>query len=115
VVARYGGEEFAVVMPETDAAGALAIAERIRGRAKALAFGCGQGRISVTLSLGVATFPDDAARKGELVERADACLYHAKRHGRDRAVAASSLRAAPPARLARADAGAPPSPEPPRP
>jgi len=115
VVARYGGEEFAVVMPETDAAGALVIAERIRERVKALAFDTGRGKLSVTLSLGVAAFPDHAAKKGELVERADACLYHAKRHGRDRSVAASSLRAAPPARLPRAVAGAPTSPEPHRP
>jgi diguanylate cyclase (GGDEF)-like protein len=112
VVARYGGEEFAVVMPETDGAGALAIAERIRERVKALAFDTGQGRLAVTLSLGVAAFPDDAARKGDLVERADACLYHAKRSGRDRSVAASSLRAPPPARLPRAAAGAATPPEP---
>jgi diguanylate cyclase (GGDEF)-like protein len=115
VVARYGGEEFAVAMPETDAAGALVIAERIRERVKALAFQSGQGKLAVTISLGVASFPDDAARKPELVERADACLYHAKRHGRDRSVAASSLRAAAPARLPRAAAGATTSPEPHRP
>jgi predicted signal transduction protein with EAL and GGDEF domain len=58
----------------------------------------------VTLSLGIAAVPDDATRKGDLVERADACLYHAKRNGRDRTVSASSLRAAAPARLARAAA-----------
>jgi diguanylate cyclase (GGDEF)-like protein len=115
VVARYGGEEFAVVMPETDAAGALVIAERIRERVKTLAFETGQGKVSVTLSLGVAGFPGDAAKKADLVERADACLYHAKRHGRDRCVAAFSLRAPPPARLPRAAAGAATSPEPHRP
>jgi diguanylate cyclase (GGDEF)-like protein len=115
VVARYGGEEFALIMPETDAAGALAIAERIRERVKALAFETEQGRLSVTLSLGVAVLPDDAARKGDLVERADACLYHAKRHGRDRSVPASSLRGPPPARLPGAAAGAATSPEPHRP
>jgi predicted signal transduction protein with EAL and GGDEF domain len=43
------------------------------------------------MSLGVATFPLDAALKAELVERADGCLYHAKRHGRNQSVAASSL------------------------
>ena len=111
VVARYGGEEFAVVMPETDAAGALVIAERIRERVKALVFETGQGPLKVTLSLGIAAVPDDAAKKGELVERADACLYHAKRNGRDRSVTASSLRAPPPARLGRA-ATAATSPEP---
>jgi diguanylate cyclase (GGDEF)-like protein len=111
VVARYGGEEFAVVMPETDAAGALVIAERIRERVKALLFESGQGPLKVTLSLGVAAVPDDAATKGDLVERADGCLYHAKRNGRDRCVSASSLRAPPPARL-RGNAAAVPSPEP---
>ncbi len=102
VVARYGGEEFAVVMPETDAAGAIVIAERIRERVKALRFDTGQGKLQVTISLGIAAVPDDAAKKAELVERADACLYDAKRHGRDRTVAASSLRAQPPGRLGRA-------------
>ena len=111
VVARYGGEEFAVVMPETDAAGALVIAERIRERVKALAFETGQGPLRVTLSLGIAAVPDDAARKGDLVERADACLYHAKRNGRDRTVSASSLRGVAPARLGRAAVAAT-SPEP---
>ncbi|MBK9517274.1 MAG: diguanylate cyclase [Anaeromyxobacter sp.] len=100
VVARYGGEEFAVVMPETDAAGALVIAERIRERVRALVTETGQGPLQVTLSLGVATFPEDAGSKAALVARADACLYHAKRHGRNQSVAASALdgpRRAPPA------------------
>jgi two-component system, cell cycle response regulator len=90
VVARYGGEEFAVVMPETDAAGGLAIAERIRERIAALSFETGQGTLRVTMSLGVATFPDDGPKKATLVERADGCLYHAKRSGRNRSVASAS-------------------------
>jgi diguanylate cyclase (GGDEF)-like protein len=92
VVARYGGEEFAVVMPETDALGAMVIAERIRERIAKLVFETEQGSLRVTMSLGVATYPDDAAKKAELVERADACLYHAKRHGRNQSVAASVLK-----------------------
>lgn len=92
IVARYGGEEFAVVMPETDPAGAMVIAERIRERIAKLVFETEQGPLRVTLSLGVAAYPDDAPRKAELIERADACLYHAKRHGRNQSVAASTLR-----------------------
>jgi diguanylate cyclase (GGDEF)-like protein len=93
LVARYGGEEFAIVMPETDAPGALVIAERIREKVRALAFQTELGRLQVTLSLGVATCPDDGAKKARLVEAADACLYHAKRHGRNRTVSAATLRA----------------------
>jgi diguanylate cyclase (GGDEF)-like protein len=93
IVARYGGEEFAVVMPETDPVGAMVIAERIRERIGKLVFETDQGPLRVTMSLGVAAFPDDAQRKAELIERADACLYHAKRHGRNQSVAASMLRA----------------------
>jgi diguanylate cyclase (GGDEF)-like protein len=92
VVARYGGEEFAIVMPETDPGGALVIAERIRDRVSRMVFDTPQGPLRVTISLGTATFPEDARTKPELVERADGCLYHAKRHGRNQAVQASSLR-----------------------
>jgi diguanylate cyclase (GGDEF)-like protein len=111
VVARYGGEEFALVMPETDAAGAAVIAERIRERVKALRFDTGTGPLKVTLSLGIAALPDDARDKTALIERADGCLYHAKRSGRDRTVSASSLATAPPARLGR-NREPPTSPEP---
>jgi diguanylate cyclase (GGDEF)-like protein len=91
VVARYGGEEFAVVMPETDTAGAMVIAERIRERIGKMVTETEQGPLKVTMSLGVATFPEDAELKGPLVERADGCLYHAKRHGRNQCVSASQL------------------------
>jgi two-component system cell cycle response regulator len=93
VVARYGGEEFAVVMPETDAAGAMVIAERIRERIAKMVVETDQGPLRVTMSLGVATFPEDGSRKADLVERADACLYHAKRHGRNQSVSAAALKA----------------------
>ena len=93
VVARYGGEEFAIVMPETDAAGAMVIAERIREKVGQLVFDTEQGPLRVTLSLGVATYPEDGQQKAALVERADGCLYHAKRHGRNRSVSTASLRA----------------------
>ena len=93
LVARYGGEEFALVMPETDAAGALVIAERIRERVGRMTVQSERGPLRVTLSLGIATFPADAAGKAQIVERADACLYHAKRHGRNRSVPAAALRA----------------------
>jgi diguanylate cyclase (GGDEF)-like protein len=93
VVARYGGEEFALVMPETDEAGAMRTAERVRERVAQAAISTGQGELRVTLSVGVATFPRDAKAKPDLIERADAGLYHAKRHGRNRSVALGAARA----------------------
>ena len=91
VVARYGGEEFALVMPEADTAAALGVAERLRERVGQLVTETGRGPLQVTMSLGIATFPADAGDKAALVERADGCLYHAKRNGRDRCVTAASL------------------------
>lgn len=82
VVARYGGEEFVLLLPETPQDGAVVVAERIRRSVEDFTF-CG-GRIQLTASGGVATFPDDAMSYEELLERADIQLYRAKRAGRNR-------------------------------
>jgi diguanylate cyclase (GGDEF)-like protein len=96
IVARYGGEEFAIIMPETDVKGAHAIAERIRERILKEVFQTEQGPLKVTLSLGVATFPDVAAEKHQLIDLADQCLYYAKRHGRNQSVTVGQMQAAKP-------------------
>ncbi|MDH3768661.1 MAG: sensor domain-containing diguanylate cyclase, partial [Gammaproteobacteria bacterium] len=86
-VARYGGEEFAIVLPETDATGAIAAAEHIRKVVQALS---GLDR-AVTISIGAATLellrdePFNVAKLGELlIEQADQALYHSKENGRNR-------------------------------
>ncbi|HVI27380.1 PleD family two-component system response regulator [Hansschlegelia sp.] len=86
---RLGGEEFVVIMPETDAAVAQIVAERIRSKTAAAPFAIsgGQRSIEVTVSIGVASFlgaEDDAAA---LLKRADLALYRAKAAGRNRVVA----------------------------
>jgi diguanylate cyclase (GGDEF)-like protein len=91
IVARYGGEEFCLVMPETDAKGALTIAERVRERVMNEVFQSEQGPLKVTLSLGVATFPDHGEVKQTLIDLADQCLYFAKRHGRNQSVTVAQL------------------------
>ena len=96
VVARYGGEEFAVVMPETDLRGALVIAERLREAVAARSFQTELGPVRVTLSVGLAASPQDGTEMDALVQLADACLYRAKREGRNRVVTSEALR---PARL----------------
>ena len=100
VVARYGGEEFAILMEGTDAAGAQLLAERIRQDVARAVFQSDQGPFSVTLSVGIASVPDDAREKHVLVERADQALYHAKHSGRNRTVSYSQFVAARAARRA---------------
>jgi diguanylate cyclase (GGDEF)-like protein len=88
--ARYGGEELAVVLPEMDSGLALKVAERLRLRVAARPFSFGSARrptqLPVTVSLGVAALPDDAATAASLVAAADRALYAAKRGGRNRSV-----------------------------
>ena len=82
-IARWGGEEFVVLLPETEHDEAVRAAERMRRRVESQAFGEVQ---RVTISLGVATArPGD--RADDLIARADAALYRAKRHGRNQVVA----------------------------
>src|SRR3984885_10111442 len=79
---RNGGEEFAVLLPDTEIATALAVAERIRiAVAEILLPG---SDVSVTASIGVAGFPDHASTVDRLERLADAALYLAKRQGRNR-------------------------------
>ncbi len=89
--ARYGGEEFAVVLPGTDRAGAVAVAERIRDAILALAIGhadAGGGVVSASFGVAsVAPGSDAGVRSADLIERADRQLYEAKRSGRNRVCA----------------------------
>jgi diguanylate cyclase (GGDEF)-like protein len=83
-VARYGGEEFVIVLPETPRSGALATAERIRHiiATHPIPVTLGQ-RVSLTVSIGVSTYPDDAESEEKLVGAADRALYAAKHAGRN--------------------------------
>lgn len=79
--ARYGGEEFLALLPDTDADGAVVLAEKIRA---AMAASSTTAAGAVTLSIGVAAaLPDDASHEA-IVQRADAALYRAKAQGRNR-------------------------------
>jgi two-component system, cell cycle response regulator len=86
IPARYGGEEFAVVLEATDLEGALRLAERIREDVGRLEIPTDKGPLSVTMSIGVAAFPDDSREQAQLIERADLALYSAKETGRNRVV-----------------------------
>lgn len=84
VAARYGGEEFVAILPDTDLAGALTLAERIRVNVQALPpYGEDEKPVSVSIGIGVYT-PGTALALGELMANADEALYRAKRNGRNR-------------------------------
>ncbi len=87
--ARYGGEEFILLLPETDLPGAKLVAERLRSAVEQAAFAVGSNPAlghkteHVTISIGVALFPQEARLKPELLEAADIALYQAKAQGRN--------------------------------
>lgn len=84
VVARYGGEEFAVLLPRTQLAGSLTVAERVRAELHRLR-PLPESNLRITASLGVAGYPSvQPSCPSELFEAADSALYRAKRNGRDR-------------------------------
>lgn len=80
IVCRIGGEEFAMLLPETDSAGARLVAERVRESVAALSI---PGVGTVTVSIGVASVPEHAVDRDELMEAADRALYLAKRDGKN--------------------------------
>jgi len=94
VVTRYGGEEFAIILPATLRRDALTVAEKIRAnvetRLKTVVEAHPQE--SFTVSIGTATLPSDAADSVDLIKKADAALYKAKRLGKNRVQAFSDER-----------------------
>lgn len=84
VLARFGGEELVVLLPQTDLAGAVAIAERIRHQVQALTVRWQGQAVAATVSLGVAALHAGHLSVDTLIRDADQALYEAKRAGRNR-------------------------------
>lgn len=83
-VCRYGGEEMCIILPNTGTEEAIYLAQRINKAVSEKEFhlnGVNMG--TITISVGVATFPDNAQSAQELIEKADQGLYYAKEHGRN--------------------------------
>ncbi|MCZ6818852.1 MAG: sensor domain-containing diguanylate cyclase, partial [Calditrichaeota bacterium] len=86
IVARYGGEEFCIILPEIARDGALVFSERLRNTISAHPFRKREVQPDghVSISIGTATYPDDAQASNDLVEKADKAMYQAKNNGRNR-------------------------------
>ncbi len=93
LAARLGGEEFALLLPETDAEGAMQVSERIRRAIEAQNVDLGDKRLTVTISSGVVTAPGGhtTVRVDQLLVQADKALYASKRSGRNRSTAYTDI------------------------
>lgn len=84
VVARWGGDEFTLLLPKTGLAGALRLGEKIRAAVADAPFVVDTGSLDITISVGVAAYPEHGAAGKDLVAAADAAMYQAKAKGRNR-------------------------------
>jgi len=93
LIARYGGDEFVVMMPSTNLQGGVAAANRILRAVRETHFldTMGEPRFHITLSIGVAAYPNSTQNPVELLEKADEALETAKRSGRNRVVASENI------------------------
>ena len=92
VVARYGGEEFVLLLPSTSKTSASRVAEKIRRQVEDYPF---KGRETqpqgkVTISIGIASYPDDGTDRASLIQCADGAMYRAKKSGRNKVCLSSS-------------------------
>jgi diguanylate cyclase (GGDEF)-like protein len=94
LIARYGGEEFAVLLPETSKTEAVQVAERMRQAVESQLNGEGaKWPVRITVSIGVATFPEEGPSGEQVLVAADQAMYVAKRQGRNRVIGARGVMA----------------------
>lgn len=90
LLAKYGGDEFTVILPQTPRSGGMAVAERVRAAVEDHTFNrCEPGEM--TVSVGVAMFPEDGIQPAALIAASDAALYAAKQRGRNQVTEATGL------------------------
>ena len=86
ISARYGGDEYVIFLPNTDKIGAFLAGDRLRDRISKSKFPGmeKQPQKSITVSMGIASFPEDASTREEILDRADKALYYSKENGRNK-------------------------------
>lgn len=91
-VARYGGDEFTILLVDTDHGGAMQVAERIRESVASTPFGQDRGvKLALTVSIGVATFPDHGSGRETVLDLSDKAMYFGKARGRNVVCSAHEL------------------------
>lgn len=88
IVSRFGGEEFCIILPHTDKKKAQTIANGLLSKIEKTKITLRRQESNITVSIGVAAFPLDAAGEDELIFKADKAMYEAKRKGRNRVIEA---------------------------
>lgn len=88
LIFRYGGEEFAVLLPHCSKKKAIELADQLRQKVETQSVLLRREKTKITMSAGVASFPQDAKMKDDLIQKADMALYKAKKQGRNQVVAA---------------------------
>jgi diguanylate cyclase (GGDEF)-like protein len=93
VVARYGGEEFGIILPDTPARSAREAANRLRELIERRVFTLPQVNktLHITVSIGIAVYPRDGTTSADLISRADAALYFAKKNGKNQVAVAGEV------------------------
>jgi diguanylate cyclase (GGDEF)-like protein len=96
LAARYGGEEFVVILPDTSTKSCLLVAERIRKAVAAMVVPSNTEKPlpQLTVSIGIAAFPEHGETLEEIIQASDKALYESKRGGRNRVTAAPAREAA---------------------
>ena len=84
ILCRFGGEEFCILLPDTNKKSALFLAERFRKRIQDKKIILRRKKTNITVSIGLATYPQDASLDEELLHTSDIALYEAKQKGRNR-------------------------------
>jgi len=84
IAARFGGDEFLVLLPETEPALAMKIADRVHREVFRIGTAFAQGRVAVTISIGIASYPRNGQTLEQVIEQADRALYQAKMKGKNR-------------------------------